>query len=230
MILAAIKAIILVCAKCYLQVVITPVRLNECLSLGLSIRKSKLKIFFITTIAHNRTMALLVRLARSVRAHQARRALSYEFGVPTQPASGYNVNTIGSLLEASVAAVPDQTAMIVHHQGISKTYRQFNADVDRLVASLRAIGIKRGEKVGIWAVNCYEWLQLQYATAKIGAIYVNINPGYKEREFLTCANLIGIHTLVCNQSYKTNDFARMLENISPGILANARGCDVQSSQ
>lgn len=156
--------------------------------------------------------------------------MSYEFGVPRQPPSTFNITTIGDLLETSAEAVPNRTAFIVHHQGIVKTYRQFNDDVDRLARGLQSIGVRRGEEVGIWAVNCYEWLQLQYATAKIGAIYVNINPGYKEREFKDCADLIGIETLICNQHFKSNSYVSMLDNISPGILANARGCQIESKE
>src|SRR5829696_3801953 len=84
--------------------------------------------------------------------------------------------TIGQNLDRTAARVPDNDALVSVHQGVRMTYAQFHAAVEEVARGLLALGIEPGERVGIWSPNNAEWTTLQYATAKAGAILVNINP------------------------------------------------------
>ena len=86
--------------------------------------------------------------------------------------------TVGENLEHTTARFPDRDALIVRHQGIRCTYREFDEATDRLAKSLLRLGVEIGDRVGMWSPNNAEWVAVQYATAKIGAILVNVNPVY----------------------------------------------------
>jgi fatty-acyl-CoA synthase len=90
--------------------------------------------------------------------------------------------TIPDNLDATVARFGDRDALVDVAQGIRWTYAEFAAEVDRLARALLATGLVKGERVGIWAPNCAQWTVVQYATAKLGAILVNINPSYRTHE------------------------------------------------
>src|SRR2546423_1232889 len=102
--------------------------------------------------------------------------LSYLHGASDIPLLG---ETIGQNLSRTVAMFPDRDALVSVHQGKRLTYAQFMGAVDEAARGLMAIGIEPRTRVGIWSPNCAEWAILQYATAKIGAILVNINPAYR---------------------------------------------------
>ena len=99
---------------------------------------------------------------------------------PTSPA--LIGQTIGDNLEATVARFPGNEALVVPHQDVRLTYRQFDDRVDQLARALIGRGLAAGDRLGIWAPNCAEWALVQYATAKIGVILVNINPAYRTHE------------------------------------------------
>ena len=101
---------------------------------------------------------------------------SYAHGASAVPLLG---ETIGENLRRTVERVPDREALVVRSQGYRATYRELWADVDRAARGLMAHGVQHGDRVGIWSPNRFEWVVLQYATARIGAILVNINPAYK---------------------------------------------------
>src|SRR5947209_14031360 len=105
--------------------------------------------------------------------------LAYSSGVSDLPLLG---ETIGANLERTVARFGDCEALVDVAAGTRWTYAEFDADVNRLAVGLMARGIEKGDRVGIWAPNCAEWVLTQYATAKIGAILVNINPAYRTHE------------------------------------------------
>jgi len=86
--------------------------------------------------------------------------------------------TIGDKLEEIVAKNPDHPALVMPHQNIRWTYGEFNREVDRFAAGLIHLGVKKGDRVGIWSPNRVEWVLTQFATAKIGAIMVCVNPAY----------------------------------------------------
>jgi fatty-acyl-CoA synthase len=106
-------------------------------------------------------------------------APSYSHGASDIPLLG---ETIGRNLERVVERHGDREALVSRHQGLRFTYAELNAAVDRVALGLLAAGVGKGNRVGIWAPNCAEWVLVQYATAKVGAILVNVNPAYRAHE------------------------------------------------
>ena len=121
--------------------------------------------------------------------------------------------TISANLDATVARFPQREAMVDCSVGKRWTYAAFAADVDRLARGFAGIGVVKGDRVGIWAPNCGEWTLVQYATAKIGAILVNINPAYRTHELQYVLNQAAIKVLVAAPSFKTSDYAGMIEEV-----------------
>jgi fatty-acyl-CoA synthase len=124
-------------------------------------------------------------------------------------------DTIGENLNRTVARYPDQLALVDRPAGIRLSYAGLNAEVDALALGLLAAGIAKGDRVGIWAPNCAEWTLTQYATAKIGAILVNINPAYRTSELEFVLNQSGCRLLVAAQRLKTSDYAAMITEVRP---------------
>ena len=137
---------------------------------------------------------------------------SYTSGVWDGPMLG---DTIGDNLDRTVAAHGDRDALIDHASGRRWTYREFAEQVNGLAAGLLSRGVGKGDRVGIWAPNCPEWTFTQYATAKVGAILVNINPAYRSHELQYVLEQAGISTLVSAASFKTSDYASMIETVRP---------------
>lgn len=137
---------------------------------------------------------------------------SYTSGVWDGPMLG---DTIGDNLDRTVAAHGDRDALIDHASGRRWTYREFAEQVNGLAAGLLSRGVGKGDRVGIWAPNCPEWTFTQYATAKIGAILVNINPAYRSHELQYVLEQAGISMLVSAASFKTSDYASMIETVRP---------------
>src|SRR3954452_25162776 len=136
---------------------------------------------------------------------------SYAHGVSTTPLLG---ETIGGNLEAAVARVPDRDALVSWHQSRRLTYAEFGAAVDGLATGLLQAGIERGDRVGIWSPNCTEWSLVQYATAKLGAILVNVNPAYRTHELEYVLRQSGIRLLVSSPGYKTSDYRGMATDVA----------------
>jgi len=124
-------------------------------------------------------------------------------------------DTIGDNLDATVARFPEREALVDCEQGIRWTYAEFGAEVDRLARALMAAGLVKGERIGIWAPNCAEWTLTQFATAKIGAILVNINPAYRTHELGFVLKQAGIRMLVTAQRFKSSDYVAMVESARP---------------
>ncbi|GAB3208332.1 AMP-binding protein [Nocardia tengchongensis] len=137
---------------------------------------------------------------------------SYTYGVWDAPLLG---DTIGANLDRTTAAHPDREALIDYTTGVRWTYREFTAEVDALALGLLAAGIGKGDRVGIWAPNCPQWTLTQYATAKIGAILVNINPAYRSHELRYVLGQAGVRLLVAAPSFKTSDYAAMIDEVRP---------------
>ncbi|ORV10285.1 AMP-binding protein [Mycobacterium celatum] len=123
--------------------------------------------------------------------------------------------TIGENFERVVAADPDAEALVEVARQRRWTYGELDAEVDLIARGLMALGVARGERVGIWAPNCAEWTIVQYATAKIGAILVNINPAYRTHELAYALNQSGVRTLISATAFKTSDYARMVDEVRP---------------
>jgi fatty-acyl-CoA synthase len=135
---------------------------------------------------------------------------SYASGTSDVPLLG---DTIGDDLDRTVAAGPDREALVEVPTGRRWTYAQLRADVDALALGLLATGVAKGDRVGIWAPNMAEWTLLQYATAKIGAILVNINPSYRTHELEYVLKQAGISTLVSAREFKTSDYVGMISEV-----------------
>src|SRR4051812_16926815 len=105
--------------------------------------------------------------------------LSYAHGASSTPLLG---ETIGENLRRTALRCGDRDALIVRSQGFRATYRELWSQVTAVAKGLLALGVKRGDRVGVWSPNRYEWVLLQYATARAGVILVNINPAYKTAE------------------------------------------------
>ncbi|MFB7619698.1 AMP-binding protein [Kitasatospora sp. NPDC056181] len=123
--------------------------------------------------------------------------------------------TIGAALDRVIRAFPEREALVDLPAGRRWTYRELSAEVDRVAAGLLALGVGRGDRVGIWAPNCAEWVFVQYATARIGAILVTVNPGYRTHELEYVLRQSGIRTVVAAPSFKTSDYAAMLAEAAP---------------
>ena len=123
--------------------------------------------------------------------------------------------TIGANFERTVAAYPDREALVEVASGRRWTWRELNDDVDALARGLLAAGIAKGDRVGIWAPNCAEWTLIQSATAKVGAILVNVNPAYRTHELAYAVNQSGLRLLVSASSFKTSDYRAMVEETAP---------------
>jgi fatty-acyl-CoA synthase len=143
-------------------------------------------------------------------------APSYARGAADRP---LRQETIGADLDRTVAAHGDRDALVEFATGRRFTYAQLGADVDALAHGLRRLGIGKGDRVGIWAPNCAEWMQLQYATAKIGAILVCINPAYRTHELHYVLGQAGVRMLVAARSFKTSDYAAMIDEVRPDLPA-----------
>ncbi|HOY76844.1 MAG TPA: AMP-binding protein, partial [Hyphomonadaceae bacterium] len=137
--------------------------------------------------------------------------------------------TIGEALLRAAAQWPGQEALVSVHQGIRWTYEQFSNEVDRLAAGFLALGLKPGDRVGVWAPNCAEWTLVQFATARVGLIQVNINPAYRLSEVEYTLNKVGVKALVCAEKFKTSDYVGMINELAPEIAASKPG-DLKSKR
>jgi fatty-acyl-CoA synthase len=138
--------------------------------------------------------------------------LSYTSGVTRKPLLG---ETIGANLERTAREHGDREALVSRHQGLRYTYAEFDAEVDRVARGLLQLGLEKGDRVGIWAPNCAEWALVQYATAKLGVILVNINPAYRTSELGYALKQSGCKLLVAAESFKTSDYRAMVEEVRP---------------
>ncbi len=125
--------------------------------------------------------------------------------------------TIGRNLARTAARFPDSDALISVHQGIRLTYAAFHAAVEETARGLLALGIEQGERVGIWSPNRAEWAVLQYATAKVGAILVNVNPSYRSSELGYVLKQSGTRHLVLAAGYRGADYLSLLEEAAREI-------------
>ncbi|WP_422744845.1 AMP-binding protein [Mycobacterium sp. WMMD1722] len=124
-------------------------------------------------------------------------------------------DTIGANFERTVAAHPDTDALVEVGTGRRWTYAELDDEIDCIAKGLMALGVQRGDRVGIWAPNCAEWTVVQYATAKIGAILVNINPAYRTHELAYVLGQSGVRTLISATTFKTSDYASMVQEVRP---------------
>ncbi len=135
---------------------------------------------------------------------------SYTSGTSTVPLLG---DTIGANLDRTAARVGEHEALVECATGRRWTYPQLVADVDAFALGLHALGIEKGERVGIWAPNCAEWVLVQYGTAKLGVVLVNINPAYRTHELSYVLAQAGISVLVAAPEFRTSDYRAMVAEV-----------------
>ena len=125
--------------------------------------------------------------------------------------------TIGQHLDSVAMKNPDHAALIVPHQNIRLSYGEFVDQVDQFAKGLLSLGINPGDRVGIWSPNRYEWVLTQFATAKIGAIMVCINPAYRLYELEYALNKISCRAIIAAESFKTSYYLKMLQELAPEL-------------
>ena len=146
--------------------------------------------------------------------------MSYSSGTSDVPLLG---STIGDLFDRTASRYPDNEALVSRQQGLRYTYRELRHEVDRAARALIALGVEKGQRVGIWAPNCAEWAITQFATAKLGAILVNINPSYRLHELQYALQQSGCAWLVTAPRFRTSDYTGMVHELAPELAASQPG-------
>ena len=139
---------------------------------------------------------------------------SYFHHVTTTPLRN---ETLGQALDKAAERWPDQEAVVVRDQGVRLTFAELRREADRLAVGLIALGLKPGDRVGLWSPNRIEWVLTQYATAKAGLILVNINPGYRAAELEYALNKVECTAVICADRFKTTDYIGILRQIVPEL-------------
>ncbi len=139
---------------------------------------------------------------------------SYVCGTASEPLI---YETIGNYFDKIVEKYPDTEALVVRHQKVRWTYRQYQTEVDKLASGLVKLGIKPGDRVGIWGPNSYEWCLTQLATARIGAIMVCVNPAYRPYELEYALNKVECRAIISADKFKTSEYLQMLQAMLPEL-------------
>lgn len=137
--------------------------------------------------------------------------------------------TIGAFFDGMVERFPEREALVVQHQQRRYTYRQLQAESNRLASALLGLGLKAGDRVGIWSHNNAEWVLMQIATTKAGLVLVNINPAYRTAEVEYALNKVGCRALVAMPRFKTSDYIGMLRELAPE-WAHTKPGELQSAR
>ncbi len=125
--------------------------------------------------------------------------------------------TIGAALDDTTRKFGNRTALVVPHQNIRWTYSELAVRADTVAANLLALGLEPGDRVGLWAPNCAEWIITQFATAKAGLVLVNINPAYRLSELEYALNKVGCKALVLSREFKSSNYVAMLQELAPEL-------------
>jgi len=145
---------------------------------------------------------------------------SYTCGTSEFPLLGM---TMGEMIDHIAAEYPETEAIVSVHQNIRWTYREFLEEINRVARALMGLGVEKGDRVGIWAMNHAEWVVVQFATAKIGAIMVNINPAYRTYELEYVLKQAEIQTLILQGRFKTSDYVGMFYEACPEAYEQKAG-------
>ncbi|MGF7129368.1 fatty-acyl-CoA synthase [Paraburkholderia sp. EB58] len=152
--------------------------------------------------------------------------LSYVRGSTAIPLSDA---TVGQFLFETARRFPNRPAVVFREQGIRWTWQVFLQEVDVFAAGLLARDIGKGDRVGIWSPNRVEWLLTQFATARIGAVLVNINPAYRLAELEYALNKVGCKAIVAAECFKSSQYLEMLQELAPELATQAPG-DLHASR
>jgi len=138
--------------------------------------------------------------------------ISYVHGSPATPLIG---ETIGANFDRVAQSHPERDALVVPHQGVHWSYAELAGHVERVARGLVAMGLEPGDRLGIWAPNCAEWVLVQYASAKAGVILVNVNPAYRTSELEYVLNQSSCRALIAARAFKSSDYVGMVEDVAP---------------
>ncbi|KAM6899005.1 medium-chain acyl-CoA ligase ACSF2, mitochondrial [Lycodopsis pacificus] len=137
--------------------------------------------------------------------------------------------TIGESLLQTVERWPDREAVIFLQDGVRKTFSQLQQDVDQAAAGLLALGLQKGDRLGMWGPNTYEWSLFQFATARAGIILVSVNPAYQVQEVELALRKSGCKAVVCPAKFRTQKYSDMLKQLCPAIESSTPG-DIRSAR
>ncbi|XP_070846535.1 medium-chain acyl-CoA ligase ACSF2, mitochondrial [Chaetodon trifascialis] len=137
--------------------------------------------------------------------------------------------TVGESLQRSVERFPDKEALVFVEDGVRKTFAEFQRDVDQAAAGLLALGLTKGDRLGMWGPNIYEWVLFQFATARAGIILVSVNPAYQLQEVEYALKKVGCKAVVCPTQFKSQQYCEMLKQICPEIDSSSPG-DIRSAR
>jgi fatty-acyl-CoA synthase len=151
---------------------------------------------------------------------RASSALSFVSGGGAQPLL---YRTVDGVLRAAATEVPDRTALVVPFQSVRVTFAELDRQIDEVARGMVACGLKPGERIGIWAPNCAEWILTLFGAARAGLVLVNINPAYRNTELEFALRLVGCRALVFAPRFKSSDYAAMLSSLIPELAAATPG-------
>jgi len=146
--------------------------------------------------------------------------LSYVHGVGT---TTLIADTIGGALNGAAERWADREALVACHQQLRYSYRELRDEANRAARALIALGVQRGDRVGIWSGNRAEWMITQYAAAKAGAVLVNINPAYRLRELEYALTQSGVSVLIAARGFRSTDYVEVLLGLMPELTTTGTG-------
>src|SRR5678815_2887088 len=146
--------------------------------------------------------------------------LPYVHGVTPPPLIA---NTLGGALNRAAERWGDRDALVACHQQLRYSYRQLRDEADRAARALIALGVQRGDRIGIWSGNRAEWMVTQYAAAKAGAILVNINPAFRLRELEYALRHSGVSVLITARGFRSTDYVEIMLGLMPELTATGTG-------
>src|SRR5580658_10628159 len=131
--------------------------------------------------------------------------------------------TVDAVLRSAVEEGPDRAALVVPHQSARFSFAELDRAVERVARGLVACGLEPGERIGIWAPNCLEWLLTLFGAARAGLVLVNINPAYRTSELEFALRLVGCRALIFAPRFKNSDYVAMLRSLIPELESGAPG-------
>lgn len=137
---------------------------------------------------------------------------------PEEPLPWVNDQTVAGVLRTTAARFPDRDALAFFQPRLRWSWSEFDRQVDAVASGLLALGVASGEHVGIWSMNAPEWVVTQFATARIGAVLVNINPAYRVHELEQSLRQVDVRTLIVGLPFKHSNFVGMVESIVPEVV------------
>ena len=145
---------------------------------------------------------------------------SYVSGPGLPPLLGL---TIGQVVDRAAELYGEREGLVVSHQSVRRDFIQLRREIDSLAAGFIDLGLEPGDRVGIWGPNTHQWFVTQFAAAKAGLVLVNINPAYQTGELHYCLNKVEVKCLVAADSFKTQNYHKMLTEIIPDLVTSSPG-------